>query len=238
MSLAEFIEESLALNDPGQLFSAYLTALGEYGVDQVIYSALRNTPDEEVNIPGISHCYPEEWIQYYMANDYVRLDPVRMHGMNTRFAFTWDDMMRFRDISPEQTLLMRQGEEAGLKNGLALAFHGPMGEVYGVGMASRDANPDVGQHLRDIQVLSIQFHVLYSALHDHGRNAKGATLTARESEVLKWCAAGKSNWAIGEILCISEHGVDFHMRNILRKLEADTRLTAVVKALHAGLIAL
>ena len=238
MSLAAFIDETLSIQDSDRLFACYLDALGEYGVDRVIYSALRNTPYEESAVPGISHCYPESWIEHYMANDYVALDPVRQHGMNTRHAFSWAEMMAFRDLSPQQTALMNQGEEAGLKNGVGLAFHGPMGEVYGVGMASGEANPDVSRHLKEIQILSTQFHVLFSALHDHERNVYGTPLTPREMEVLKWCAMGKSNWATGEILGISEHGVDFHMRNILRKLDADTRVTAVVKALHGGLITL
>lgn len=238
MTLAKFIDESLKLDDPEDLFASYLSALGDYGVDRVLYSALRNTPHEEAAIPGISHSYPDDWIAYYMANDYVKLDPVRQHGMGTRNAFTWADMARFRDLTPEQSKLMNQGEDAGLNNGVAIAFHGPLGEVYGVGMASSSANPEVGLNLKEIQVLSTQFHVLFSALHDHERNASGAQLTPRESEVLKWCAVGKSNWSIGEILGISEHGVDFHMRNILRKLDADTRVTAVVKGLHRGLIVL
>lgn len=238
MSMAEFIDRSMKVKDPGQLFSLYLGALGEFGVDRVMYSALRNTPHEEVAVPSLSHCYPEDWIDYYIRNDYVTLDPVRQHGMNTRFAFTWDDMMAVRDLSPAQVRLMHEGREAGLNDGVALAFHGPLGEVYGVGMASSTPNPEVGVNLRDIQVLSTQFHVLFSTLHDQTHNARGCSLTPRETEVLKWIAAGKSNWSIGEILGISEHGVDYHVRNILRKLDADTRISAVVKALHAGIVAL
>lgn len=238
MPVARFIESSLALDEPKQVFASYLSALSEFGVDRVMYSALRNTPHEEVTVPGISHSYPEDWIDYYMAHDYVALDPVRSHCLGTRAAFTWDSMMSFRDLTPEQVHLMRQGEEAGLKNGLAVPFHGPLGEVYGVGMASSVDNPDIERHLRTIHVLSTQFHIVFSGLHDQERNARGAGLSAREMEVLKWCAAGKSNWSIGEILGISEHGVDYHMRNILRKLDADTRITAVVKALHSGLISL
>ncbi|HEY9163658.1 MAG TPA: LuxR family transcriptional regulator [Magnetovibrio sp.] len=238
MSLGRFIEESLKLDDPAELFSLYLNALAEYGVDRVMYSALRNTPHNESAVPSISHSYPEDWIAFYMANDYVRLDPVRQHGMSTRHAFMWSDMARFRDLTPAQITLMKQGEEAGLKNGLAIAFHGPLGEVYGVGMASSQPNPGVENHLQHIQVLSTQFHVLFTGLHDQSKMAVGASLTPREMEVLRWCAAGKSNWSIGEILGISEHGVDFHMRNILRKLEADTRMTAVVKALHGGLVSI
>ena len=238
MRVADFIDQSMQLDDPGQLFGLYLNALGEYGVDRVLYSALRNTPLEENSVPGISHCYPADWIEYYMANGYVSLDPVRTHCMATGCAFTWRDMMKFRDLSPEQNLLMNQGEEAGLKDGIAVPFHGPLGELYGVGMASSISNPDIDQNLMKIQVLSTNFHVLFSALHDESRNSAGVKLTPREAEVLKWISVGKSNWAIGEILGISEHGVDYHVRNILKKLDADTRITAVVKGIHAGLVTL
>lgn len=241
MSLAAFIDKSLQLDDPGQLFAAYVSALGEFGVDRVLYSALDNTPHQEASLTAISHCYPEDWVNYYVERDYMSRDPVRKQCALTRCAFTWDEMMQVRDLSDQQILLMNEGDEAGLKNGLAVPLHGPLGEVYGIGMASSEANRDVGRHMREIQILSTQFHVLYSALHEQKRGAQPANpnpLTPREREVLKWCAAGKSNWAIGEILSISEHGVDFHMRNILRKLEVDSRITAVVKALHGGLISL
>jgi len=238
MGLAAFIDKSLAIENPEILFSCYLDALAEFGVDRVMYSALRNTPHEEVKVPGISHCYPEDWIGHYMANDYVGQDPVRAHCLGTRHAFSWQYMMQQRDMTATQKLIMNQGNEFGLHDGVAVPFHGPMGEVYGVGMASSEANPDVSRHLKEIQVLSTQFHVLFSALHNQEAPVPTGTLTKRETEVLKWCAVGKSNWAIGEILGISEHGVDFHVRNILRKLDADTRVTAVVKAMHSGLIAL
>jgi len=155
-----------------------------------------------------------------------------------RDAFSWDDMKSYRDLSSRQSLLMDQGKEAGLHDGVGIPLHGPMGEVYGVGLASSAANPRLKKHLKELQLLSTNFHIFYAAMHDEVRNAHGVQLTPRELEVLKWCAAGKSNWSIGEILSISEHGVDFHMRNILRKLDADTRITAVVKAIHGGLITL
>ena len=62
-------------------------------------------------------------------------------------------------------------------------------------------------------------------------------LTPREREVLLWAMQNKSNWVIGEILNISEHGVSFHMRNIFMKLGTDSRITSVVKAIRKGLIA-
>jgi DNA-binding CsgD family transcriptional regulator len=61
-------------------------------------------------------------------------------------------------------------------------------------------------------------------------------MTARESEVLAWVAAGKSDWAIGQILNISGKTVNFHVENAKRKLGAGTRVQAVIAAMRGGLI--
>ncbi len=62
------------------------------------------------------------------------------------------------------------------------------------------------------------------------------SMTARESEVLAWVAAGKSDWAIGRILNISGKTVNFHVENAKRKLGAGTRVQAVIAAMRGGLI--
>jgi LuxR family quorum-sensing system transcriptional regulator SolR len=61
-------------------------------------------------------------------------------------------------------------------------------------------------------------------------------MTARESEVLAWVAAGKSDWAIGRILNISGKTVNFHVENAKRKLGVGTRMQAVMAAMRTGLI--
>jgi DNA-binding CsgD family transcriptional regulator len=63
-----------------------------------------------------------------------------------------------------------------------------------------------------------------------------ARVTARESEILSWVAAGKSDWAIGRILNISGKTVNFHVENAKRKLGAGTRIQAVVAAMRSGII--
>jgi DNA-binding CsgD family transcriptional regulator len=61
-------------------------------------------------------------------------------------------------------------------------------------------------------------------------------VTARESEILSWVAAGKSDWAIGQILNISGKTVNFHVENAKRKLGVGTRIQAVVAAMRSGII--
>ena len=61
-------------------------------------------------------------------------------------------------------------------------------------------------------------------------------LTARETEVLRWVAHGKSAWEIGEILHITKRTVDEHVQTAVRKLGAVNRTHAVALALCDGII--
>ncbi len=63
-------------------------------------------------------------------------------------------------------------------------------------------------------------------------------LTKREHEVLELLAEGLSNRSIAYKLEISEHTVKYHVNAILRKLGAQSRTEAVVRATRSGLILL
>lgn len=66
------------------------------------------------------------------------------------------------------------------------------------------------------------------------RNA--SLLTDRELEVLKWLKEGKSSWAIARILKISRNTVNFHIKNLFKKLDVVNRTQAVSVALRRGII--
>lgn len=77
-----------------------------------------------------------------------------------------------------------------------------------------------------------------NALESHnGKNGyNGSFLSMREKEVLKWLKKGKSSWDISIILGISERTVNFHITNIMNKLDAMTRTQAVAISIEKGLI--
>jgi DNA-binding CsgD family transcriptional regulator len=61
-------------------------------------------------------------------------------------------------------------------------------------------------------------------------------LTVRELEVLRWVAAGKTNWEIGVILAMAERTVKFHLANVFAKLGTFSRSHAIAKAVRLGLV--
>lgn len=67
---------------------------------------------------------------------------------------------------------------------------------------------------------------------------KKRLLTAREREVLRWVANGKSALEVGEILHITKRTVDEHVHTGMRKLGAMNWTHAVAIALRDGLIEL
>jgi LuxR family transcriptional regulator, maltose regulon positive regulatory protein len=80
---------------------------------------------------------------------------------------------------------------------------------------------------------------LMEALAGAGSGGAGATaggLTARELEVLREVANGRSDREIAESLVLSEHTVHRHISNVLRKLGVSTRAAAVAHAARNGLL--
>ena len=64
----------------------------------------------------------------------------------------------------------------------------------------------------------------------------GGALTDREREVLALMVKGMSNAQIAEQLVLSRSTVNFHVSNVLGKLDAATRTAAVSIALRRGLV--
>ncbi|MGH8051421.1 MAG: response regulator [Arenimonas sp.] len=62
------------------------------------------------------------------------------------------------------------------------------------------------------------------------------TLTARERDVLRWLARGHTNRQISVDLNIGEETVKSHIKNILEKLNANSRSEAVANGLRTGLV--
>jgi len=69
-----------------------------------------------------------------------------------------------------------------------------------------------------------------------GESAAQIDLSGRESEIMGWIARGKRNVEIAQILDISPHTVDTHLRRAYRKLDVYDRTSAAVRAIDLGLI--
>jgi DNA-binding NarL/FixJ family response regulator len=78
--------------------------------------------------------------------------------------------------------------------------------------------------------------VLRRLVRRNERRRMVGELTARELEVLERLAAGQTNDAIAAELFLSTSTLRNHIQSVLTKLDAHSKLEAVVKGVSAGLV--
>ncbi len=119
----------------------------------------------------------------------------------------------------------------------ALLADGRREEAAAQARAARETAVRLGAAplLREVDALIRRGRLTESSPAD-GPGAVSTPLTAREQDVLRLLALGRSNRQIGEELFISGKTASVHVSNILAKLGAASRGEAVAVAYREGLI--
>jgi|TARA_B100000315_G_scaffold231440_1_gene242739 LuxR family quorum-sensing system transcriptional regulator CciR len=238
--IADFIEQSNQAADPGQLFSMFEGAMAEEGCPFVAYGSLTNHViynAARYEAPAVVLNYPDEWVTHYFESKYQEIDPIVLQSPSHRSPYLWADLDEMHGLLPEQQRFMDEADDAGLKSGMTVPLHGPFGEVAVISLARDILNDYTDMQTDKLAAMASQFHIAYTELVLGIRRVEPPTvLTPRERECLLWSARGKSSWDIGMILKVSEHTVNFHLKNAMNKLECSSRVVAVVKAIRMGFI--
>ena len=181
--------------------------------------------------------YPAHWVDHYLDRDYFSRDPVIRYARGNVTPYQWSDLLI--QGSREQAVL-QEASDAGLHQGLAIPIHEPWGKIFLTTLATQrvemSSATDPAQVRTQAQVLAVVFHARFSALGCLQARNRQVGLTPRESECLEWVAQGKSSWDIGQLMAVSEHTVNFHLKNAMRKFDTASRVTAAVRAASLGLI--
>jgi DNA-binding CsgD family transcriptional regulator/tetratricopeptide (TPR) repeat protein len=110
------------------------------------------------------------------------------------------------------------------------------GAAAGVLREAAGAAADLGAELYRRMIDDLAQRAGVRLLKDVARPADTSGLTARELEVLKLVATGRSNREIGEHLFISAKTASVHVSNILAKLGVGSRVEAAAIAHRDGLV--
>jgi DNA-binding CsgD family transcriptional regulator len=247
MNIEEFIRDSNRAETVDGLFELYKKAMADIGFDRLIFSLMTNHPHINRSAGhGIMLNYPEYWMKYYVEKNYESYDPVRRQMFVSSSSFMWKKVTELPVLTQTQVTLMNEAAEAKLYDGIGVPLRGPQGALAGVGAASSDGVGLDKNIMSYVNLISQQFYTAYLALEEQAAVADGGEkkeaefvfLSDREQEILKWCARGKTKWEIGQILNISQHTIDYHIRGAAKKLQTNNITLSVLKALHMGLIQL
>jgi len=183
----------------------------------------------------LANGWPPEWFEVYTRDNLVAVDPVPRYGASTVQPFGWSEARYDKESDPSAHLVMTRATEFGLVDGYCIPLHYDEGGAA-ISLATEYLNLDPLAK-NTLQLIGVYAYNRLRSLTRPERQ-KRSLLTAREREVLRWAAGGKTSWEISVILRISERTVKFHLVEASRKLNAVNRTSAVAKALAWGLIKL
>ncbi len=177
--------------------------------------------------------WPSDWAEYWVKNNLVVSDPVARMALSRDEPFCWTDA--FERYGEYARAHRNMNNEFGLNDGFAIPIHtgaGPPGCVS-LGCEKFDLDP---AQLSSIHVVATHCYVMLEKLFGVSKNEEVANLTHRESEILHFVAAGKTNWEIGSILSISEYHVRDCLKSVSKKLNTVGRAHSVATAVREKLI--
>lgn len=179
--------------------------------------------------------WPEEWAIRYASRGYVAVDATVRQVKLSPEPFLWSELSPAIKDDDAARQVMNEASEFNLKEGCTLSLKTLDGQtvLFSVG----GSHLEIGTETRGMLMLIANYAISRAImLKQEGETPRPIVLTAREREALQWAAEGKNDWEIGEIMNISEHGADKHMRSVRMKLGAINRTQAVAEALRRGLI--
>ena len=181
--------------------------------------------------------YPPSWVKHYFEQHHFEADPVMAYCTQHVVPMCWSDLRLEPGSQAER--MMQEASSFGLRDGVTMPLHSPQGELgilsFAVDAAPEEARATCQSALVQVQMLAGYLHEAVrrvSGLLDNG----GPVLTSREIECLRWAADGKTSGEIAQLLGLSESTANFHLNNVMRKLDVVNRQQAVAKATIQGLI--
>lgn len=227
------------LNAPTAIawFETLAFAAEKLGYSKVLYG-LKSNKEARNEDAVIMSTFPPEWRSHYDSEGYASVDPTVSHCFTSSLPVVWNKNLY---STPAEHEFAEEAKDAGLTHGVTLPIHGPQGQI---GLLSLSCQPmpeaeygktlsnslGAATMLRDYSVVSGSRHLLESS------PARTPHLTAREVEILHWAWAEKTSWEIGKILNLSRPTVEFHFKNIRRKLNVNSRRFAVARAIQLDLL--
>jgi DNA-binding CsgD family transcriptional regulator len=177
--------------------------------------------------PSLGHAtFPREFCQLYMGQG-LAADPAVIRLIHSGHTVTSSaDFPQHKDPKDIMSLKL----DFGIKTCLSAGVRGVNGTCTYFAFSNFDAKQTHKLRLL-LDILAPHFHLGYlrcaSPWQQPQEPSLESLLSKREEEILRWVAAGKTNWEISVILNVSLNTVKFHLKNIFQKIGVENRWSAI-----------
>ena len=218
----------------------YLAALVRtHGMAHATYVGL-TVPGKTSESPIVWTTYDEAWQKHYSENNYARIDPVIAVERRSVLPVDWADI---QSTNLTARRIFGEANEFGIgRQGLVIPVRGPRGDrglfIVTSNASAAEWRGSKKSAMRDLVLIAQYVHQQAMTEADVYKSiSQNFRLAPRETECLRWAAAGKSVIDTATILNISERVVRGYIDSARHKLNALNVAHAVSRAIGLGLIA-
>lgn len=135
-SALDFIESISNEVDVDAMLDRLRRVVGQFGFDSFL---LTGVPDPGRRIDGyiMLSGWNESWLERYVSQDYVQIDPIARRLQSATDPFTWSDAMQGRDLAPDARRVMEEAADIGMCDGLCVPLYDLDGRRSVLSLASR-----------------------------------------------------------------------------------------------------
>jgi len=244
LNLANYLDDLNSAASAEDCMTATRQCVGELGFENVVFIYTKKPRNSNENLPPhLRHSsIPVAWEERYREMEYQNQCPIYRETLRGgTLPLVWQQVWERTEKNPMQKRMVDEAASFGVVHGVGIPIKDRNGDYCSIGISTGQPGLEITRIIEaNLAHLFLLAHHLNATMveryvgqvADHKLNP----LTNRERDCLHWVSIGKSTWEISEIHGISENTVKFHLRNILNKLDVNTRAAAVAKGFRMGLL--
>lgn len=240
VELGRFLEQSDAIAQSEQMFDRLSGFARNFGCPWIAYGS----PRDQRRLRPVRHhpapilTYPYQWQERCFQMSYDRIDPIVKTSRKRAGAFRWSEVYNNASTTEDERRVFDEAARFGLRSGISVPLHGPDGSFAIMSFARPWEREFPEKTMACLQLAALHFHLRVAEFSSSSGVEKVPALSPREKQCILWTAKGKSSWEIGVILGITVNTVNFHIKNVMRKMDASSRTAAAITAVSFGIIEL
>ena len=217
------------------LINTLTSQLHDLGVE---YFGYFNLCSHGTYLPKIIGTYPDDWVEQYLSNNYVEIDPTIPLCLLGTVPIEWG-FAKNLNKEKRQIEYWKEVEAYGLGTGVSVPIGRNLSQKVGIGCSlfDNDEKKFLKTNGKQLEVIA---NVFSQTLVDISNSAelaiKSFNLSNREIECGKWLCTGYTLEQIANKMHISERTVRFHVGKLREKLKANNREQVIVKLVAYNIV--
>lgn len=213
--------------------------LHQFGELSYVYSVINKRNIDEVMI--ISNL-PDTLVADYIDKKKQSIDPVIINALNRFTSISWDENL---EINSQWTMkkVFDPVKPYNINSGHAFILHDHLNNlavlsIYIDKYFMSETENLIRSNKDKFQGILMQSHeILLQVYQDKcNKSYTELSLSLRESEILYWCATGKTYPEVASILQLTVSTIKFHMSKIVKKLGVKNAKHAISLSVEIGII--